>query len=107
MPELDLRRAGDNARVIGQHRNNSFLGNPQVLATTEGNGARLALDEDSVYFTDPSAGVVRRMPKIGGQPATIAAMQSRPSGMAVDAWCVYWAHGGSGTSDGSVMKAPK
>jgi sugar lactone lactonase YvrE len=76
-------------------------------ASAEGNGARLALDEDSVYFTDPSAGVVRRVPKIGGQPATIATMQSRPLGIAVDAWCVYWANGGSGTSDGSVMKAPK
>jgi hypothetical protein len=78
-----------------------------ALATTEGNGARLALDKDSVYFTDPSVGVVRRVPKIGGQPATIATMQSRPSGIAVDAWCVYWANGGSGASDGSVMKAPK
>lgn len=80
---------------------------PQVLATTSGNGARLALEGDSVYFTDPTAGLVRRVPKLGGEPVTIASVQGRPMGIAVDAWCVYWANGGSGTEDGSVMKAPK
>lgn len=80
---------------------------PQVLATTSGNGARLAVDGDSVYFTDPSAGLVRRVPKLGGEPVTIASAQSRPTGIAVDGWCVYWANGGSAPSDGSVMKAPK
>jgi hypothetical protein len=71
---------------------------PQVLATTSG---------DSVYFTDPTAGLVRRVPKLGGEPVTIASVQGRPMGIAADAWCVYWANGGSGTEDGSVMKAPK
>ncbi len=80
---------------------------PQMLATTSGNGARLALDGDSVYFTDPAAGLVRRVLKLGGEAETIASAQSRPTGIAVDGWCVYWANGGSGAEDGSVMKAPK
>lgn len=80
---------------------------PHVLATTSGNGARLALDGDSVYFTDPTAGLVRRVPKLGGEPVTIVSEPGRPMGIAVDAWCVYWANGGSGAADGSVMKAPK
>jgi hypothetical protein len=53
------------------------------------------------------AGLVRRVPKLGGEPVTIASEPGQPMGIAVDAWCVYWANDGSGTGDGSVIKAPK
>jgi hypothetical protein len=55
----------------------------------------LALDGDSVYFTDTNAGAIERVPKGGGVPTTVATDGDDPIGIAVDDRCVYWtnAHG--------------
>jgi sugar lactone lactonase YvrE len=75
-----------------------------VLATA-GHPSGVAVDEDSVYFTDAQQGQVLRVPKGGGAPVVLASGQRQPSGIAVDAWCVYWANRGlSYGNDGAVMK---
>lgn len=79
----------------------------KVLATT-GGPTDVAVDADSVYFTDGALGQVLRVAKSGGEPVILASGQDGPSGLAVDTWCVYWANRGSlNGSDGGVMKTRK
>jgi sugar lactone lactonase YvrE len=78
-----------------------------ILATT-GGPSDVAVDDDSVYFTDAKLGQVLRVAKSGGAPIVLASGQNGPAGIAVDASCVYWANGGSPSGDdGAVMKAGK
>ena len=78
-----------------------------ILATT-GGPSDVAVDADSVYFTDAKLGQVLRVAKSGGAPAVLASGQNGPAGIAVDGWCVYWANQGSSSgNDGAVMKTRK
>jgi hypothetical protein len=80
---------------------------PTIVATT-GGPTDVAVDADSVFFTDAQQGQVLRVAKSGGAPVVLASGQKSPSGIAVDAWCVYWANRGvSFGNDGAVMKTRK
>ena len=68
----------------------------------------MAIDATSVYWTtcgDPTGGSVLKVPKIGGEPITLAT-GDRLSGIAVDAVNVYWIAGSEDGSVGAVMKVP-
>jgi len=81
---------------------------PEPVAPIGGSGAaRLAVDGDTLFFTDAQAGDVARVPKAGGAPEILAAGQLAPVGVAVDAWCVYWASAGSGPGNGQILKVPR
>jgi hypothetical protein len=68
-------------------------------------GGRAAIDVDAthVYFTQPKAGIVGRVPRAGGDVETIARGQSQPAGIVVDDTWVFWTNAG----DGTVLRAAK
>ena len=65
----------------------------------------IAIDATSVYFTETEGGRVVKVPIGGGAPVVLAAGQSEPTGIVVDAANVYWTTQGS-NSGNSVMKVP-
>jgi hypothetical protein len=72
---------------------------------TPGNGvySALGLQGDYLYYTRyTDAGAVLRMPKTGGVEEVLASGQIYPSGLAVDANHVYWAH----LSDQGIQRLP-
>jgi hypothetical protein len=74
------------------------------LAPGPNGGPRaMAVDSTSVYWATGDA--VMTVPIGGGTPRTLAAGQSSPQGIAVDAANVYWVNSGT-SGDGSVMKIP-
>ncbi len=85
-------------------------GAPQVAAASaDWRPVRLAIDADSVYWTEQYAGSlavvsgrVMRLARNGGSVATLAKGQM-PIGIAIDASCVYFADALSGT----IVRAPK
>lgn len=62
----------------------------------------IALDHDSVYFTDYSLGTVNAVAKAGGSAQVLAAGQGKPSGLVVIAGTVYWTE----FSGDAVLSAP-
>lgn len=62
------------------------------------NGAnRVALDEESAYYTEAYAQAVRRVSKAGGSVTTLAVnVDGNPQDIAVDTRAVYWVDPGNG-----------
>ena len=85
----------------------------RVLASTTSSTGRaygrgLALDGPNVYFTSEAAGLVTKVPKVGGASTVIASGADFPDGLALDDSCVYWADtSGPTKGKGKVMRAPK
>lgn len=78
-------------------------GTPVTLATAQGNPvSQLALDLNYVYWGNPGGDVVK-IPIGGGTVTTLATGQHSPTGVAVDAYNVYWAN----FADGNVMMRSK
>lgn len=69
----------------------SLTGEP----TTEWDAVEIAVDSEDIYWLDADSGVVRAMPKSGGDIRVIASGQDQPFGLAVDDTCVYWVNTGS------------
>lgn len=79
-------------------------GEPQVLVSgPDLCTANLAVDDEWVYWTEPMAGRVMKVSKIGGEPVVIACNQVMPVELAIDGAYLYW----TTTEGGTVMKAPK
>ncbi len=62
----------------------------------------IALDHDSVYFTDYTLGTVNAVPKAGGSAVVLAAGQGKPSGLVAISGAVYW----TAFSGDAVLSAP-
>lgn len=83
------------------------LGELEVLAEAQPFPVRLAIDGDTLYFsnrggsTAPS-GSVLSVPKAGGALETLADGQGYPAGIAVLDGAVYWANVGVATAPGAV-----
>jgi hypothetical protein len=52
--------------------------------------SQIAVDSSNIYWTDFGAGAIRKMPKSGGSPVTIATGTDSPSGIKTDGVNVYW-----------------
>ena len=63
---------------------------------------RIALDATSVYWTEPDAGRVRKVPLGGGDPTTLASGLQEPTAIAVDGADAYW----TDAQSGSVSRVP-
>ena len=72
-----------------------------TLATGQAQPSLLAVDADSIYWTNAGDGSVVSVPKGGGPTTPIAQGQGSPFGIAVNASGVYWTD-----QTGTVMKAP-
>ncbi|WP_437593093.1 hypothetical protein [Sorangium sp. So ce1000] len=90
------------------------VGEPEVIASDQGQLNGLAVDEEHVYWTRRDAGTVVRMPKGGGDQEVLASGQARPGDVAVDGAAVYWINEGSPdgsdgapVKDGAVLKLAK
>jgi hypothetical protein len=93
-------------------------GTPTVLASNEPGAALIAVDADNVYWTTYSSsvcpdqgpcipdGAIKKAPKTGGAPKTIASQLENPGGLAVDGTNVYWTSPGSNYFQGAVYKVP-
>lgn len=73
------------------------------LAANEQNTFGVAVDEDTVYWTDYGSSLVRARPLLGGGSRTIAAQQLNAGGVAVSVDAIYWTI----PSDGTLMKIAK
>jgi hypothetical protein len=61
--------------------------------------ASVAVDEDSIYWADSSAGLVLKAARVGGSPTVLASNQDNLEQIAVDKDSVYWT-----TSDGALAR---
>ena len=77
---------------------------PTMLASGLTNPQGVAVDDTWVYFTEPSANAVKKVPKNGGSVVLVAGGQQTPFNVAVDAKWVYWTNN---VATGSVMKVAK
>ena len=67
----------------------------------------MTVDATNVYWTQ-NDGTIMSVPISGGNVTTLAAGQTAPSGIAVDATSVYWVTRGNGNAGGTVMRrSPK
>jgi hypothetical protein len=78
----------------------SLDGGPPVNLCGAAGPETMAVDDQSVYWTTPTAGTVWKVPLGGGAPVLLAWDQDQPWTVAVDSTSVYWTVLGSGT----VMK---
>ncbi len=85
--------------------------NAPILLASGSAPAYVAVNQTHVYYTDSSAGTIRRVPIGGGSPQTIASGELSPWVIAIDASYVYWTSNeayssvGQATLDGG-MKSP-
>ena len=77
---------------------------PTMLASGLTNPQGVAVDDTWVYFTEPSANAVKKVPKNGGIVVLVAGNQKGAFNVAVDAKWVYWTNN---VAVGSVMKVAK
>jgi len=75
-------------------------GGQPVAIVEAGNPSALAVDQDSIYWTDASAGLVMKAARVGGNPRVLASNQGELAQIAVGDDSVYWT-----TSDGALVRA--
>lgn len=85
--------AGSQGKVWSGTRDGQTL---IELVSMSGATSGLALTDTHVYFTVPSTGEIRRVPKEGGDNELIEGGQAEVDPIAVDDYAVYWARAGSG-----------
>lgn len=66
------------------------VGTPRVLASGQAGPSSIAIDTDSVYFTNGGDGTVVRVPKAGGPTQTVASGQSAPRNLRADDAGLVW-----------------
>jgi hypothetical protein len=75
-------------------------GGQPVAVIEAGNPSALAVDEESIYWADASAGLVMKAARGGSSPTILASNQGELAQIAVDKDSVYWT-----TSDGALARA--
>lgn len=80
----------------------------EVVGTSECGAMRLAVQDDTLYFTKPLSGEVQAVSIYGGPTTDLTApLQGTPTQIAVDTTGVYWVVEGNGKPGSSkVMKKP-
>ena len=73
-------------------------GTPQIVAKDQAGPSAVAVDFDSVYWSNAAGGSVARLGKAGGAVQTIAMNQTAPSHLVADKAGLSWVNG-----NGDVM----
>jgi hypothetical protein len=79
---------------------------PVEAASGQGHPTAIAVDEDTIYWTNYDGGEVMKVSIAGGAPMALALQQSSPRGIAVDATNVYWVNESEDFS-GAVRQMPR
>jgi sugar lactone lactonase YvrE len=77
-------------------------GSTQILATTMGFIAGVAVDAGNVYWVAQELGQILTMPVTGGSPAVVASGLTTPAGIAIRAGTIYLSD-----ADGDVLSVPE
>jgi hypothetical protein len=99
-----------NGSDSGLYRSGRNAPSLTKLATLTDAPAQLALDSTDVYWTDPAAGEVWRVPIVGGAGVTatpVATGQANVSGVAVDSTAIYWSMYDSTSNTGQLLELAK
>lgn len=64
----------------------------------------VSVDNDNIYWTESSAGIIRKRSIAGGAVSIFANNQLWPLGIVSDGSSVYWTNSGSGPNTGGVYK---
>lgn len=67
----------------------------------------IAIDDTQVYYADRDEGILRKLPKDGGPPVTLASSQTRISFVAADPGATGFIYFTRNSGDGGVSKVPK
>jgi hypothetical protein len=80
-------------------------GCPECMVLAHGleDGRGIAIDLDTVYFSDQARGTIERIDKGGGNGGVLASDHDTPYGVAVSSEHVYWTNF---ADDGAVMRVP-
>ncbi len=82
--------------------------NVTVTAIATGNKpSGIALDKDSVYWTNQGDNTVMRFDRKDSSTHVVAAKQNVPGAIAVDKDSVYWINEGNANTPGSIMYISK
>ena len=77
---------------------------PVQLTHVDGCGMMyLALNKDTLYFTDSAHGNIKSIPTAGGATADVATGQKAPYAIAADDTAVYWSTSGAAAGDNTLM----
>jgi len=60
------------------------------LVTAVSTVGAVAVDDQYLYWTEPTTGLVRRVSKAGGEPPVVAAGEKDPRLIVVGSDAVYW-----------------
>ncbi len=83
-----LYRIDDDGQVIRTSRSGGYQ---ETLSTGHQDLGGLCLDDERLYFTDRSAGLILGLPILGGPVQYLAVAQDQPATIAVDDQRLYWA----------------
>jgi sugar lactone lactonase YvrE len=91
--EGTLPATGTLAKLSGGGIMRADKAGPVRLVETKGRLA-LAADADALYWANPDAGTITRLPRAGGTPQVIASDLGTVQHLAVDHDAIYWIAGG-------------
>jgi hypothetical protein len=96
-----------SASGVSTSSSSSFnVGQPAPIVTGQGGTTSMAMSaSDVIYFTNPSAGFLRSVPKAGGAATNLAGIASSAGGVQLDATNLYWAEAPTSAS-GRICRAP-
>jgi hypothetical protein len=98
----------DSSPAVASDAGADAFAGPAALVAKSPHASSIALDADTVYWTDAVEGIVHAASKAGGDPRVVSGGTDQPDAIAVDADNVYWLEPRVGCpSHNHVLEHPK